>query len=97
MFCEKPGMTNAAEERRFRLVPDGCNLHQFLEDTDAVASRNSGIKASQWPRDLLFAHQSGIETRLQRRWSALLRAFRLSKNPAKFPVPVSVGHCATFS
>ncbi|MCU1300495.1 MAG: hypothetical protein JWQ87_779 [Candidatus Sulfotelmatobacter sp.] len=97
MFREKPGMTNTAEERRFRLVPDGCNLHQFLEYTDAVAGGNSGIKASQWPRSLLFAHQSGIETRLQRRWSALLRILRLSKNPAEFPVPISVGHCATFS
>jgi hypothetical protein len=26
-----------------------------------------------------------------------LRILRLSKNQAEFPVPISVGHCATFS
>jgi len=97
MFTENARVTNAAEKGRFGLVPDRRNLNQFLEEAHPAPRGNGGIEAGQRSCGLLFAHQCCIEPRLQRRRSALVRIFRLGKNPAEFAVLVSVQHYATSS
>jgi len=66
LFCQNPGVTKLAEERRFCLFAYGSNLHQFFEDTDSMPSFNRGVETGKWTGLLLFVDQRRVNARLQR-------------------------------